>query len=345
MKKIKGKILAAAIALIGFSTAASISGTVAWFTAANTVSVSGMSIKAETEDGIVIADQAASYTNASWKNSATAENTGAGLSFIPTSTADLGSNWYHNNSDSANMHTAANPYATVTGSLTDVLDTNDGYFVATNEGINNKKVYLVNKFYIQSSGGALADQYLYVQNLNVTVTRDIAGDSGNHDLNKALRVGFLCNEAKTIFAPMEGATANYFVARPAYNASATYAKDDIVYYEGQYYKAKNAIGSAESWTVDHWDQLTDSNADVKAVPSTLSASKIVISGESDATKIAIPQYTAAGHANKIEVKVFAYFEGEDAACTSANAALGLDTLALKFEIGNTKETTGLDFTY
>ena len=71
MKKMK-KIMAAAIAMMTFSTAAAVTGTVAWFTASNIVSASGMSIQADTEQGILISNEGF----ATWKDSVVASHNG-----------------------------------------------------------------------------------------------------------------------------------------------------------------------------------------------------------------------------------------------------------------------------
>lgn len=53
----KSKIVAPALAMIAFATAASITGTVAWFTANNSVNVSGMTFQTKVSDNIMIAAQ------------------------------------------------------------------------------------------------------------------------------------------------------------------------------------------------------------------------------------------------------------------------------------------------
>ena len=80
----KSKVMAAAIAMLTLSTAGAVTGTVAWFTSSNVVTASGMSIQAEAEQGILIANE----SFATWKDSVEASHKGANKTFIPTSTAD-----------------------------------------------------------------------------------------------------------------------------------------------------------------------------------------------------------------------------------------------------------------
>ena len=62
MKKMK-KIVAAAMAMMTFSTAAAVTGTVAWFTANNLVNVSGMTVTTSVESNLLIATSNASDDN------------------------------------------------------------------------------------------------------------------------------------------------------------------------------------------------------------------------------------------------------------------------------------------
>ena len=54
------------------------------------------------------------------------------------------------------------------------------------------------------------------------------------------------------FAVCDG-SAGVEILAPAYSSTATYAKDDVVSYNGHNYKAKEAIETAETWTPAHWE--------------------------------------------------------------------------------------------
>lgn len=202
LKKTKRLAIAAAIALIGFSTVASISGTVAWFTASNVVNVSGMSIKAEAENGIVISNEAKS----AWAESATASHTGGTAGFIPTSTND-GSTWYHANSAAADVHTQTGGYKSYT----------TGSGITENAGIGSiadpvGNIYLLNHFYITSSTvNAISaegkTQYIYLKNVAAT----LPDSQLSEDLNKSLRILVKSDAGTQIVAPVAGATLSYNV--------------------------------------------------------------------------------------------------------------------------------------
>ena len=206
MKK-RSKLLAAAIAIIGFSTAASVTGTVAWFTASNLVSVSGMSIQAEAEQGIVISNEAKS----DWKTSAIASHSGADKTFVPTSTANA-TNWYHAYSDDVNngQSGVVRTEITVEDNITtpSAMGTADDGVFGFNDNGTWKRVYLLNSFFIQASGTtAVNGQDIYLQALEAKVS-DAAPAQ---ELSKALRVLVKNGSTVTIFSPVTGATATYSV--------------------------------------------------------------------------------------------------------------------------------------
>ena len=200
MKK-RSKILAAAIALLGFSTAASITGTVAWFTANNIVSATGMQIQAQAEEGIVIAEELASYSDASWKTNVTAAHNGVASDnkgYIPTSTANA-ANWYHGNSESADTHEAG----TGDNAVQEVTPVTvaDGIGSATVNGITNRHLYLLNHFYVQSTvpTDGIAHQDLQIKNVKAT---DSSTDAKALALNKSLRVLFKLGSTVKIYCPL-----------------------------------------------------------------------------------------------------------------------------------------------
>lgn len=55
-----------------------------------------------------------------------------------------------------------------------------------------------------------------------------------------------------------------------YSNSKTYAKGDVVWYNGSLYQAKQAITKAESWTASHWQKIVLTNA-VNAELATLTS--------------------------------------------------------------------------
>ena len=216
MKKISKKLLAAAVAFIGFSTVASVSGTVAWFTAANTVSVSGMNIQAQAEEGIVIAQEKnTALVAADWKTSVTALHTGAGESFIPTTTKalDVSTGWEHANVDQANDATSGAKYEsfTITPATVGTAASVATGTTATQVLTPGKNVYLYNEFYIQAAAKAdMLTQNLYIKNITCT-------ESGTAQLlNKALRIGFKIDSEVKVYCPLLG--ADFTATDHAYSA-------------------------------------------------------------------------------------------------------------------------------
>lgn len=191
-KRSKISILVTGIALIAFSVAASITGTVAWFTANNVLSVSSLNIQAEAEEGVVISNEGKSE----WKTSAAASHTAATYNskgFIPTSTS-TGAAWYHTNSDDVNNHAKGADEVYATLSINSPVS--DGVGTATVNGIQNRNIYLLNHFYVQSAIATdLTNQKLFIKSVSAT-------DSANKALNKSLRILFKLSSAVAIYCPL-----------------------------------------------------------------------------------------------------------------------------------------------
>lgn len=274
--KRKSKLMAAAVALLGFSTAATVTGTVAWFTAANTVSVSGMNIQAEAEQGIVIAKELASYSDESWGISTNAAHSGEGLAFIPTTTLDV-STWKHGNAENVNnwqAGTGDNAIQTITVTEPTLVSGN-GAGVAEVNSIADRNIYLLNHFYVQSvTTTAISNQKLVISNLTAT-------DSANEDLNKSLRIVFVYGSTKLFYCPLLGAD----FAGTTHSATAKYVNGDIA-------------GDTE----------------------------VLYTGD-------IPGYIANSVSSALDIKVYAYFDGEDTNCKSANIDT-LNSISLSFKLKN-----------
>ena len=196
MKKMK-KVVAAALAMMTLSTAAAVTGTVAWFTASNTVSASGMSLQADTEQGINISNEA----RTEWKESATASHTGktgeTQEKFIPTTTTDA-ETWKHGNSDDRNNSDAVGTLETLT-----LSGPTDGIAKVNKNGssIDGKNVYLLNIFHLRSSTPtAVNAEKLYVNSLTAS------GTATDSYLDLCFRVLVKSESGDiAIFAPFESA--------------------------------------------------------------------------------------------------------------------------------------------
>lgn len=201
----KSKVIIPALGMLLLSTAASITGTVAWFTANNLVNVGGMTVKAEAEQGIVVSNE----DKTTWKTSADAKHTGEDLAFVPTSTSTTTS-WYHGfaanaaNGQEYESIEAISPVDNLTTPATYGAANDGAYgFLDTSAW---KHVYLLNSFYIQSSSiNAINAQDVFV--------RDFSATTASQELSKALRVAVVKHGQSTpvIVAPVAGADLSYAV--------------------------------------------------------------------------------------------------------------------------------------
>lgn len=211
----KTKIIVPALGVLLLSTAASVTGTVAWFSMNNFVTATGMNVTAKAENGIIISNAAAA--NGSWKDSAISTRT-ATLAVKPTSTA-TGATWVHSTSNDAAQANTGNAYDaltpdfdTTTGAGYIDENDNDAFDAATESAY-----YAMHSFYIKSSAQAITNT-LYITHVKATLPTT----QNSADLNKALRVLVKLNgndSSAKVYSPVYAA-ANYNVAT-ASGASAT----------------------------------------------------------------------------------------------------------------------------
>ena len=210
----KTKIIVPALGVLLLSTAASVTGTVAWFSMNNFVTATGMNVTAKAENGIIISNAADGTT---WKDSAISTRT-ATLAVKPTSTA-TGATWVHSTSNNAALANTGNAYA----ALTPVFDTTTGAgYIDENsnetfDAATDSAYYAMHSFYIKSSAQAITNT-LYITNVKATLPTT----QNSADLNKALRVLVKLNgndSSAKVYSPVYAA-ANYSVATTS-GASAT----------------------------------------------------------------------------------------------------------------------------
>lgn len=208
MKKLIPALLMLILAAVMVGTS-----TFAWFSMNTQVVANGMQIKAVAEEGLVIKNELDADTAANWKISATASyNQVAAVN--PTSTNDTAS-WYHNKSDDPQDAKASQATATYETVSTNAKWANeDGvYFIDTNEdttiSTGEKAYYLLNKFYIKSSGDEINPATFYINKVQAT------GANTSAELDKSLRVAIKIGSQVFIYAPVNGATLSYTVAGSA----------------------------------------------------------------------------------------------------------------------------------
>lgn len=251
----KTKILLPAIGMLLLSTAASVSGTVAWFAANQTVSAQGMNVKAKAQAGLVIADKTTKTYNAS----ATSSNSTV-RELYPTSTSDC-DNWVKANS--------SDPNAATTAGMT--------YTALSGDELTGQTYFAIHSYYIRSS----AFEALTVASLDVTAVNITTG--GSQELSKSVRVGVVYEDANYIYAPISGASTDY------------------------YYKSQDDVNK------------------VRVQPK----------GASDISKNTEVTTIPGNTENGVEVTVYIWFEGEDAACKSANIITNLEQLTASVTFGYT----------
>ena len=204
----KRKLIPAA-AMLCISAAMLATSTYAWFTINKTVTATGMNVQAKAEGGLLITND----NFADWSNSATAlYNSTAKL--IPTSTANT-TDWYHSTSDTfddAKASQAAEKYEEVSADANwknkegvQYIDTDSDNILDESESA----YYLLNKFYIKSSGDAIgtseAPSGLKIKSVTAS------GSSTSSELDSSLRVAVVVDGTPYIYAPVNGATLSYKV--------------------------------------------------------------------------------------------------------------------------------------
>ena len=212
--------------------------TYAWFTMNKEVTVQNLAVQAKAEGGLLISETQGYTASDVWDDSAntTAEGAGAKVALYPTSTANT-SAWYHATSktatDAANA-TSGNASANKSDGYTELTLTSnqlqaaaagangkkDVYYVDSGtEGYDadDAKYYLKYTYYLKTSTEGTTSLGLNSgdQNVNISVV-NVTCNSVSTELNKALRVGIEIGGKFYIFAPVSGATGNYYV-----NASST----------------------------------------------------------------------------------------------------------------------------
>ena len=213
----KTKIIVPALGMLLLSTAASVTGTVAWFAANTTVSATAIQVKAKAEGGIAIGAYTLTSASAAAKSgqeyynqlndavyaapAAYADTATVGLAaaeLYPTSTGNA-SAWYHGTSVDMASYASTNQAALTAANL----KTDGQYFNGTGASAEtqyelNGQYFLYNKFSVKSTNSS--NFSLWVSAITVT------GESNSAALNKSLRLAIkVSGESVAFFAPMYAA--------------------------------------------------------------------------------------------------------------------------------------------
>ena len=301
----KTKIIIPALGVMLLSTAASVTGTVAWFSMNNFVNATQMKVTAKAENGIVISNVTPG-TASDWKEQTTSAYTDP-LAVFPTSTQNA-STWVHSKSTQSDDNNTDQEYEMLSGIATS--STNGAGWVNTNgqEGYQSTSgtttgenptaydadaaYYLCNSFYIKSSANtAITGSTLYI----TKVSASVVGTSESGDLNKALRV----------LVKLHGDDASARVYAPFRTAA----------YE---YQVVTALGNPNNYT----------NATKATVNALVPGANNIVN-----TQFLTNQTIPASSQTPLQIDIYLYYEGEDEECKSANLTANLDNLSVDVEIG------------
>ena len=292
------KIFSAA-AMLAVSASMLATSTYAWFSMNTNVTATGMKVKAKAEGGIVISNSQQS----TWASSATAQITSAEL--YPTSrTSASDSPWYHTSSDNADNYAKATSktYETLTGIL--LSNTTEGIGYINNNGTEGYQAnstdaayYLMNQFYIKSSGETLAET-LKINNVSVT------SDGSLRMIDASLRVAVVVGSTVYIYAPVTG-TDSTITPNGTITPTYTYS----------------VAGSGESTVCYKPDATSGGGTGDGAYGA----------GKNLATSV-----ISISNTTPTNVKIYCYFEGEDKECKSTNiSGITLDSLNVTVTFGTT----------
>lgn len=243
----KFKRLIPALAMLLVSAILLGTSTFAWFSMNTTVSATNMQVKAVADQGILI-NEVATATDGNWDNVATTSQS-EGIKLHSTSTANT-STWYvahsklQNDAASAtagvqSTNLTSDGYKTLGTDITTAAATVDAVagsnaqqtitYVESNgtsDYQNGEGYYVMYTYYIKSSADAITltptgiGQTFNIKSVTATPTQSTAaGDVPSTDLDKSLRVAVVIGGKAYIFAPISGATTEYYV-----NASSTATK-------------------------------------------------------------------------------------------------------------------------
>jgi hypothetical protein len=228
MKKMMKKNSAAkkmipALGMLMISASMLATSTYAWFTMSDTVSVTGMKLKATAEDGLLISD----YTKTNWATSWTVTMDNAAV-LAPTSAAAAASPAFvsakSNRFDNADAY-QANPALpdggyTALSTLTYDGTPNTGEGIGsvttgTGNAAQTTNYVLLRKFYIKGSGNAAWAQNLVIDE----VTASIAENATSTAIENSLRVLVVAGTNAFIYAPNQNLASGTTTMSYKYNGT------------------------------------------------------------------------------------------------------------------------------
>jgi hypothetical protein len=315
------KKMFSAAAMLAVSASMLATSTYAWFSMNTQVTATGMQVKAQAEGGIVISN----VNQTAWTAEAS-DTIDSVTALYPTSTANA-TDWYHNksaDSSSAAAYQAEDTYETLTlkNSVASsgtkpsygvgYVDADGGNNPADGDFDNGESAYyLLNYFYIKSSGDTLSNTNLYINNVTVT-----AGTGASlNALDCSLRVAVVIdNNPAVIYAPVQSVTSGTGETAQTFYPTGTYN----VKHSNTPTVVKNPTAGETGY---YGNQTTVSSAAYAA-------------GKNLATGV-----TTISNTTPTVAKVYVYFEGEDLNCKSDNVqAVTLNDLTVSVKFGTIAAT-------
>lgn len=318
----KTKIIVPALGMLLLSTAASVTGTVAWFAVNTTVQVTGLQVRAKAEGGILIAPykltataitedsgSGNAVTDASFAAPAAADfgaaaTTSLGvMDLYPTSTNNA-SSWYHATSNEADDHAGVNgSYSTFAagtpngaGFKLDGVQV-DGAGSHADPFKNSGKYFSHTKYRVKSSN--TVDTFdLYIRSLTVS------NDTNSAAMNKSLRVAIKLAGNNPVFLA------------PKYTALPTGA--ETLQWVTAVEAGNGTLGNAS---------LIAGITPNTILNDTVAKAVVGNNGTADDPSTVENEYVSAG----VDMDIWVYYEGEDPNCKTINTeGISIDALALTF---------------
>jgi hypothetical protein len=322
------------------STVALGSSTYAWFTLNKEVSVTGMQLKAHSEEGLLI-NEVKAHDSTTWDSEAKAVDSPVAYALRPASTSDL-ANWWHANSKQSSIEAGIDnldqtvalaggaKYTDLDDTATNktIIDAEDAasgekatgntqaethvWFTnatygdedagAESDGYENGEGYYVRyTYYLKSSGeGDLVLENLQAQVKAEKKNETEAGDDISTALDGALRVGIAVPASAS-----SSTIAGRYIFAPVTGADSSYKVTSV------------ATGAT-------FTTVTPATATTEAFSAFTRLNLVTSEPEAETTTyatITVPKTTSDG----LPVYVYVWFEGEDSNCKSDNLTEVLDS--------------------
>lgn len=293
MKK-STKIILPALAVLVLGTAAAATGTVAWFAANGVVSASGMLVECSTSKNLLI-------SNIDPENSTAAQFIEGSTFGASVETAKTGKKTLSPSSTSTNVLKSETPKFYYVADKISAVSGAALVGAKITEGTEEKNYFVEHDFWLANS--APADMDIAIKSLTATDKDD---NPLTKAITKSLRVGVVYNDKVAganwgkIYTVVEGATTSYqgFIKATETGITTVSTGASVAYEDATGAISEAVTATLASSVIDPASSKLDSMGSIKSTTTAVTDAK---------------GYTWSA------VKVFVWYEGQDAACTSNNA--------------------------